>query len=268
MLSDDAFDYDRAMSFAKCRAASLGMGVAMRSLNETLEADDPSAEERLSLVAKRVIASISRSPPALERHLSQSSVLSDATEDDDVASAERNECEMVTEYVKRWASNNRLDSTYWQGFAPLHLNVAVPLAQELTVYLTEQVIRDVSARLNLPPPLEYERSRPRLTSDPIHVGLARLVEYGYLVRRAIPVGYAPHQVLEKLRAAFNEECKANERRPVQTVTARLQAGAKCAAGTRKEATTRRDPWTPIASRLRVDVTLWMTGDDDAATAAY
>ena len=46
---------------------------------------------------------------------------------------------MVTEYIKRWALNVRLDSTYWQNFTPLHLNVAVPLAQELTVYLAEQV---------------------------------------------------------------------------------------------------------------------------------
>ena len=60
LSSDDAFDYDRAMSFAKCRAASLGMGAAMRSLTATLEADDPCAEERLSSVASKVIASISR----------------------------------------------------------------------------------------------------------------------------------------------------------------------------------------------------------------
>lgn len=45
---------------------------------------------------------------------------------------------MVTDYIKRWAANNRLDSTYWQGFTPLHLSVAVPLVQELTVYLAEQ----------------------------------------------------------------------------------------------------------------------------------
>ena len=82
----------------------------------------------------------------------------------------------------------------------------------------------------------------------------------------MPFGYAPQQVLEQSRATFNEECQANERRPVQTVTARLQSGAKRAAGTRKEATTRRDPWTRTASKLRVDVTLWMTAGAAAEVA--
>ncbi|RDX41955.1 hypothetical protein OH76DRAFT_1422819 [Lentinus brumalis] len=264
LSSDDSFDsYERALSFAKLRAANFGMGAAMKSMNATLEAEDPAADERLSTVAAQVIASISRSPPALERHFSYPSVLSESSDDDGLTDAERQECEVVTEYIKRWASNDRLDSTYWQGFTPLHLSVSVPLVQQLTVYLAEQAIRDVSAQLNLPPPLEYERARPRLTSEPVYAGSVRVADCGYLVRRAIPAGYAPQEVLEKLRAAHNAECAANERRQVQTVPRRLQSGAKRAAGTRKEATAQRDPWTRVASKLRDDLTAWMqTHDDD------
>lgn len=45
---------------------------------------------------------------------------------------------MVKAYIERWASSIRLSSTYWQGFAPLHTNVPVSLAQRLTVYQAEQ----------------------------------------------------------------------------------------------------------------------------------
>lgn len=127
-------------------------------------------------------------------------------------------------------------------------------------------MRDVSAHLNLPPPLEYERSRPRLTSDPIHVGSARVAESGCLVRRAIPFGYDPQAVLDQILAAFNEECAATQRKPVQTVTLRLESGAKRAAGSRKEATARRDPWTPTASKLRGDITLWMLANEEEEAA--
>lgn len=87
----DASEYDlyeRAMSFAKIRAANLGMGAAMKTLNATLEEEDPAAEERLSTVASKVIASISRcesshasplcTPPSKRKHPPQSLACSGA----------------------------------------------------------------------------------------------------------------------------------------------------------------------------------------------
>ena len=46
---------------------------------------------------------------------------------------------MVTAYTERWASNVKLESTYWQGTQPLaYKEPSVPLFLRLTLYNAEQ----------------------------------------------------------------------------------------------------------------------------------
>ena len=121
----------------------------------------------------------------------------------------------------------------------------------------------MSDYLQLPPPLEVDLPQPRLSWDPVHVGLAECVETGYL-RSPLPFCFsAPAQAkLEELRARLNENIQS-ESKKVQTVEARQLAGAKRDAGRQKEAHTR---WMRLAhgpSRLWFDITDFVTGNEVA-----
>ncbi|TBU27519.1 hypothetical protein BD311DRAFT_377168 [Dichomitus squalens] len=253
---DDDFAL-RALAFAKMRAASHGMGAAMSAFATSLLSDDAEDEDvsssRIHSIVLDVISTISNAPPALERHISQSSI--DYFEDEELTTFQRDECDMVRAFTKRWAENLKFGSTYWQGTRPLpYKEISIATAHYLTLYKTEQAIRNVSAHLNIPPPLEVDLPEPRLSSDPVHVGLARCVERGRLVPR-FPVGYSPQQELEIMRSALNKNF-AKENRKVQTVEVRLLAGAKRAAGKQKEAQqTRRERWAHGPSKLRLDMGL-------------
>ena len=65
--------------------------------------------------------------------------------------------------------------------------------------------------------------------------------------------------LEEIRCALNSD----KGKKVQTVSVRLQAGAKRAAGTQrpKEAHTIRNTWERTLSRRRVDITLWLMTEE-------
>ncbi|TBU54737.1 hypothetical protein BD310DRAFT_951238 [Dichomitus squalens] len=258
---DDDFAL-RALAFAKMRAASHGMGAAMSVFATSLLSDDVEDEDvsssRIHSIAFDVISTISNAPPALERHISQFST--DCSEEEELTTYQRDECAMVRAFTKRWAENMKFGSTYWQGTRPLpYKEISIATAHYLTLYKTEQAIRNVSAHLNIPPPLEVDLPEPRLSSDPVHVGLARCVERGRLLPR-FPVGYSPQQELEIMRSALNKKI-AKENKKVQTVEVRLLAGAKRAAGKQKEAQqTRREQWAHGPSKLRLDMGLDPTGD--------
>ncbi|KAI0706548.1 hypothetical protein C8Q76DRAFT_800958 [Earliella scabrosa] len=263
-VSDDEDDGDddvaRALAFAKMRAAYSGMSAAMINFSAAIqESDDEEGDSQLSVLASKVISSICQSPPALERHMSLSSLSSDETDEDDLTDAEREDCIMVKAYIERWASNIRLASTFWQGFTPMHTNVSVSPFQRLIVYQAEQAIRKVSEQLDIPAPLEFERPCPRLSRDPVNEGFAGRVEFGTLSRRVPPQDYCPMTRLEEIRCALNSD----KGKKVQTVSVRLQAGAKRAAGTQrpKEAHTIRNTWERTLSRRRVDITLWLMTEE-------
>ena len=59
-------------------------------------------------------------------------------------------------------------------------------------------IKRASEQLDLPPPLEVERSAPRLTRDlgPISRSAARVAERGHLVQRPLSHPYSPQAQLE------------------------------------------------------------------------
>ena len=75
----------------------------------------------------------------------------------------------------------------------------------------------MSDYLQLPPPLEVDLPQPRLSWDPVHVGLAECVETGYL-RSPLPFCFsAPAQAkLEELRARLNENIQSERRVSVWT----------------------------------------------------
>ena len=126
-------------------------------------------------------------------------------------------------------------------------------------------IRNVSAYLNIPPPLEVDLPQPRLSRDPIHVGLAECVESGYLDPPfALSAWYSPQARLESLREELNENIR-HERKKVQTVEARQLAGAKSAPRMQKEVHTGRMRLAHGPSRLWFDITAFVAGDavDDA-----
>ena len=131
-------------------------------------------------------------------------------------------------------------------------------------------IRNVSEYLNIPPPLEVDLPQPRLSWDPVHVGLAECVETGYL-KLPLPLCFsAPAQAkLEELRAELNERIQ-NERKKVQTVEARQLAGAKRDAGKQREAHTRRMRLAHGPSRLWLDITDFVVGDaaDDSSDDSF
>ncbi len=121
-------------------------------------------------------------------------------------------------------------------------------------------IRKVSELLEIPAPLEFERSYPRITRSPVHLGFAGIIEQGRLISRVLPTDYYPQLRLAEFRLALNETCKD---RKVQTVSVRLQAGAKHSAGTQrlKEAQAVRNGWKSTPSRLRLDITIWLTTEN-------
>ena len=159
---DDEDDFAmRAMAFARMRASSFGLGAAMTGFNNMLLSDDDESEgssDMISSVVSSLVSTISSgehlpfvpmftsphifptfiAPPALERHVSHSST--DSYEDDEnLSDVERAECEMVKTFIKRWAENIKLSSTYWQGTQPIpYKERSVPTGQYLTLYKAEQ----------------------------------------------------------------------------------------------------------------------------------
>ncbi|KAI1792074.1 hypothetical protein LXA43DRAFT_359429 [Ganoderma leucocontextum] len=261
-LEDDADDFAlRAMAFARMRASSFGLGAAMTGFNNMLLSDDAESEgssDMINSVVSSLVSTISKAPPALERHVSHSTI--DSYDDGEtLTDIEHAECDMVKAFTKRWAENVKLSSTYWQGTRPIpYKERSVPTGQYFTLYKTEQAIRNVSAYLNIPAPLEVDLPQPRLCWDPVHVGLAECVESGSL-EPPLPLQYPPQMKLESLRAEFNENIK-NERKKVQTVEARPLAGAKRNAGNQQEAHTGRMRLAHGPSRLWLDITDFVTGD--------
>ena len=159
---DDEDDFAmRAMAFARMRASSFGLGAAMTGFNNMLLSDDDESEgssDMINSVVSSLISTISSgehlpfaplstsahifptfiAPPALERHVPHSSI--DSYEDyENLTDIERAECEMVKTFIKRWAENVKLSSTYWQGTQPIpYKERSVPTRQYLTLYKAEQ----------------------------------------------------------------------------------------------------------------------------------
>ncbi|KAM5544885.1 hypothetical protein V8D89_001783 [Ganoderma adspersum] len=267
---DDEDDFAlRAMAFARMRASSFGLGAAMTGFNNMLLSDDDESEvssDKINSVVSSLVSTISSAPPTLERHFSQLAI-DTWDEGENLTDIERAECDMVKAFTKRWAENVKLSSTYWQGTRPIpYKERSVPTGQYFTLYKIEQAIRNVSAYLNIPPPLEVDLPQPRLSRDPVHVGLAECVESGYLEPPfSLSAWYSPQARLESLRAELNENIQ-HERKKVQTVEARQLAGAKSAPRKQKEAHTGRMRLTHGPSRLWFDITAFVTGDavdDDA-----
>ena len=56
-----------------------------------------------------------------------------------LSSVQRAELDMVKAYTERWATNDKLDSTYWQGTQALSYRApSVSIYLRLTIYNTEQ----------------------------------------------------------------------------------------------------------------------------------
>lgn len=139
------------------------------------------------------------------------------------------------------------------------MSVLVVDSGRLLIDALNHSIRKVSEQLDIPAPLEFERPCPRLSRDPVNEGFAGRVEFGTLSRRVPPQDYCPMTRLEEIRCALNSD----KGKKVQTVSVRLQAGAKRAAGTQrpKEAHTIRNTWERTLSRRRVDITLWLMTEE-------
>ena len=199
---------------------------------------------------------------------------------------------MVTAYTERWASNVKLESTYWRGLQPLpHKHPAVSLLLRLTTYNAQKAyapslfrycilaycsphsIKAACAALCIAPPLETEHDRPLVRHAPVIVGLARLAESGVLTSRNTSAGYSGKDILKEKRACLNEsrpgmkpvepeQTKSGDPTISSTEKACAHPSAKRAVSAPTEAHARRADCKHGRSGLRVDITAaLLTGTD-------